>query len=592
MLSPGPLDELLRLELNSKEFLYTRLESLKILAGTWNVGEGKASVDSLIYWVGSAASDVDLIVVGLQELEMGAGALAMSAAKETVGMEGSSVGQWWIDMIGSVLEEGFTFERVGSRQLAGLLICVWARNTLKDHVGDIDVAAVPCGFGRAIGNKGAVGLRMRLYDRTFCFVNCHFAAHAEAVNRRNDDFDHVYRTMTFSRPSHLVNTTSSGISSAVQMLRVSNAVGGRPDEALPELSDADMVVFLGDFNYRIDGISYDEARDFISQQSFDWLKDKDQLRAEMRAGKVFQGMREAVIRFPPTYKFERNQPGLAGYDAGEKKRVPAWCDRVLFRDSRSSTKSECGLDCPVVGSISQYESCMDVTESDHKPVRCLFNVEIARVDESVRRQEFKEIMDSNESTRHLLNTLSVVPDTIVSTNTIILQNSNPLILRITNKSRRDRALFTIICEGETTMKEDEVSSDHCPRGSFGLPRWLQVTPAIGAIEPDHTAEISIHHVEFYTIEEHFDGVLRNTWCEDAGDKEAMLLVKIHGSCTTQANSHRVRVGHCPSPKTKPIGIDKTNGPPKVARSLLSRSDIQQLNTSFDGFSQLQNLHSP
>lgn len=83
-------------------------------------------------------------------------------------------------------------------------------------------------------------------------------------------------------------------------------------EATPELSEADMVVFLGDLNYRLDGISYDEARDFISQRSFDWLRERDQLHTEMEVGNVFQGMREAVIRFPPTYKFERHQNGLAG----------------------------------------------------------------------------------------------------------------------------------------------------------------------------------------------------------------------------------------------------------------------------------------
>lgn len=83
-------------------------------------------------------------------------------------------------------------------------------------------------------------------------------------------------------------------------------------EGTPELSEADMVVFLGDFNYRLDGISYDEARDFVSQRCFDWLKERDQLRVEMEAGNVFQGMREAVVRFPPTYKFERHQAGLAG----------------------------------------------------------------------------------------------------------------------------------------------------------------------------------------------------------------------------------------------------------------------------------------
>lgn len=42
-----------------------------------------------------------------------------------VGLEGSPLGQWWLDMIGKTLDEGSSFVRVGSRQLAGLLICVW-----------------------------------------------------------------------------------------------------------------------------------------------------------------------------------------------------------------------------------------------------------------------------------------------------------------------------------------------------------------------------------------------------------------------------------------------------------------------------------
>jgi hypothetical protein len=33
----------------------------------------------------------------------------------------------------------------------------------------------------------------------------------------------------------------------------------------------------------------------------------------MDAGNAFQGMREAIITFPPTYKFERHQAGLAGW---------------------------------------------------------------------------------------------------------------------------------------------------------------------------------------------------------------------------------------------------------------------------------------
>ncbi|KAJ6768252.1 INOSITOL 5-PHOSPHATASE [Salix koriyanagi] len=505
VMSPGPLDGILCSELAGKEFLYTRIENLKISAGTWNVAQGRASRDSLVSWLGSAAGDVGIVVVGLQEVEMGAGVLAMSAAKETVGLEGSSAGQWWLDMIGTTLDEGSTFERVGSRQLAGLLIAMWVRNNLKAHVGDVDAAAVPCGFGRAIGNKGAVGLRIRVYDRVICFINCHFAAHLEAVNRRNADFDHVYRTMTFGRPSNFFNSAAAGTSSAVQILRGANVMGGHSPEGIPELSEADM-------------------------RCFDWLREKDQLRTEMEVGNVFQGMREAVIRFPPTYKFEKHQPGLAGYDSGEKRRIPAWCDRVLYRDSRSAHVSECCLDCPVVSLIS--------------------HVDIAKVDESVRRQEFGHIMKSNEEIRYIIDELCKIPETIVSTNNIILQNQDTRILRITNKCGENDALFEIICEGQSIIDENGQASDHHSRGSYGFPQWLEVTPAAGIIKPDHIAEVSIHLEDFPTLEVFADGVPQNPLCEDTGDKEAILVVKVRGTFNTnETKNHRIRVRHCCSSQT-------------------------------------------
>uniref|UniRef100_A0A2P2KMN5 Inositol polyphosphate-related phosphatase domain-containing protein n=2 Tax=Rhizophora mucronata TaxID=61149 RepID=A0A2P2KMN5_RHIMU len=592
VMSPGHFDSILHSELAGKEFLYTRIENLKILTGTWNVAEGKASCDSLTSWLGSAAGDAGIVVVGLQEVEMGAGVLAMSAAKETVGLEGSSVGQWWLDMIGRTLEEGPTFGRVGSRQLAGLLIAVWVRNNLKAQVGDVDTAAVPCGFGRAIGNKGAVGLRIRVYDRIMCFVNCHFAAHLEAVNRRNADFDHVYRTMTFGRPSSILNAAAAGASSAVQILRATNVAGANSAEGLPELSEADMVIFLGDFNYRLDGISYDEARDFISQRSFDWLRERDQLWTEMEAGNVFQGIREAVIRFPPTYKFEKNQPGLSGYDSGEKKRIPAWCDRILYRDGRSTQASECGLDCPVVCSISEYDACMEVTDSDHKPVRCIFSVDIARVDESVRRQEFGDIVKSNDEIKCLLEELCKIPETIVSTNNIILQNQDTTILRITNKCEESNALFEIICEGQSTINDDGQALNHHSRGAFGFPRWLEVTPAAGIIKPDHTAEISVHLEDFPTMEEFVDGAPQNSWCEDTRDKEIILVVKVRGTYnTTATKDHRIRVRHCCSTQTA-RNDPKANLSMQGQRNLLHRSDYQQLSSSYDVFDHLRNLHSP
>ncbi|KAL1561427.1 phosphoinositide 5-phosphatase [Salvia divinorum] len=539
--SPSPVDDILRAQLSDREIMYTRLENLRILVGSWNVGQGRASHEALMSWLGSSVEDVGIVVVGLQEVEMGAGFLAMSAAKETVGLEGSSIGQWWQDHIGKALDEEHTFERVGSRQLAGLMIGIWVRKTLRSHAGDLDVSAVACGLGRAIGNKGGVGLRLRVYDRIMCFVNCHLAAHLDAVNKRNSDFDHIFRNMTFTRSSNLLNNSEADVSPAAQMPRTTNDKS--PDDGKPELAEADMVIFFGDFNYRLFGISYDEARDFVSQRSFDWLRENDQLRAEMKAGRVFQGMREALVRFPPTYKFERGKPGLGGYDSGEKKRIPAWCDRVLYRDNRSNPAHECSLECPVAASIFQYEARMDVTESDHKPVRCKLNVDIARVDRSVRRQEFGKILESNESIRPYLDALRFVPETSLNTSKILLNNQDTISFIITNQNKEHSAFYQILCLGQTTISESEVTSDYRPRGSLGFPRWLEVNPAAGMIGPGHAAEVTVHHEEFHTSEEFVDGIPQSRWSEDTRDKEVILLVNTRGSCTAQPRTHRVHVRH-------------------------------------------------
>ncbi|KAI0510480.1 hypothetical protein KFK09_011082 [Dendrobium nobile] len=575
--SPGPIDDILRTELSSKELAYTKVEKIKILVGTWNVGQERASHDSLISWLASVAKEVGLVVVGLQEVEMGAGFLAMAAAKETVGLEGSANGQWWLDAIGRTLDEGASFERVGSRQLAGLLIGAWARKNLRPNVGDVDAAAVACGFGRAIGNKGAVGLRMRVFDRVFCFVNSHFAAHLEAVSKRNADFDHVYRTLSFTRPSVGPNSGSAGATS-VQVHRGGNSTASISDEK-PELSDADMIVFMGDFNYRLFGLSYDEARDMVSQRCFDWLRDKDQLRAEMKAGKVFQGMREGQIKFPPTYKFERHQPGLSAYDSSEKKRIPAWCDRILYRDNRSISVAECSLECPVVSSISLYEACMDVTDSDHKPVRCIFSSEIAHVDKTARRQKFGEILASHKKIKTLFKEYSIIPETVVSTSSIILQNQNTSVLRITNKSDKRKAGFEIVCRGQSTIRDEGSQYKLCTKGSFGFPSWLQVQPATGIINAGQTVEVTIHYEDFCTQEEFVDGIPQNWWCEDTRDKEVLLLVKVTGSYSTERRFHHVLVRRCNQSKTS--FNDSQGSSRRFEENHQQKPDAKTLNNSSD-----------
>eukprot|EP01018_Ginkgo_biloba_P026068 Gb_09329 [translate_table: standard] len=500
-----------------------------------------------------------------------------------------------------------SFERAGSRQLAGLLVAVWVRKDLQPYVGEVDVGAVACGFIRTLGNKGAVALKMRVFRRTLCVVNCHFAAHVDAVARRNADFEHVYQNMTFGRSASGVGAVAAGVSSAVQRLKAVNVRRGSeleaeqiesdlafsqdiviaPDEVMPELAEADMLIWVGDFNYRLDDISYEKAQAYISHKCFDTLLGKDQLREEMKAGRVFQGMREGQIKFPPTYKFDRGQVGLQGYDSSDKKRVPAWCDRILFRDSRNDTSAECKLTCPIVASVAWYDACMDVIDSDHKPVRCMFEVDVSCIDEGTQRSVYRDLLHSNKQIKALLDESNIIPDTVVSTNNIVLQDYESSVLRITNECGQNNAIFEILCEGEAFVSSGQnydISMRSCSaKGCFGFPRWLQITPASGVIGPSQTLEICVNHEDFRIEEEYVDGTPQNWWCEDERDKVVVLLVNVRGSGSCECKQHRICVCHCTSARVdSPFKDDNV----KIPTNILQRSDFHPSELSCNPVSDL------
>lgn len=117
---------------------------------------------------------------------------------------------------------------------------------------------------------------------------------------------------------------------------------------------------------------------------------------------------------------------------------------------------------------------MDVIDSDHKPVRCKFQIEIARVDELIKRQEYGDIIETNEEVQSLLDDSRVVPETTVSADSIVLQSQETTGLKITNKSTTDIAAFKIICEGQSSVNWDGDLSKLSAKIAFGFPISLEV----------------------------------------------------------------------------------------------------------------------
>ena len=76
---------------------------------------------------------------------------------------------------------------------------------------------------------------------------------------------------------------------------------------------------------------------------------QDELHQEMGGGRVFRFLHEAPVGFAPTYKFDKGDAAPLAYDSSEKQRVPAWCDRILFRGSELTRSSAQVIDAGFLG---------------------------------------------------------------------------------------------------------------------------------------------------------------------------------------------------------------------------------------------------
>ena len=228
--------------------------------------------------------------------------------------------------------------------------------------------------------QGALILRFVLDDSSMCFVNCHLAAGQSQTAHRNNDIAAILEAeslpMEPSLPTRANHFVSGGDGSMIM--------------------DHEICLLNGDLNYRIDSIPRHVIIDAIRQNNLTKLLDRDQLLASRRKNPGFRlrSFNESPITFAPTYKYD---VGTDDYDSSDKKRSPAWCDRVLYR----------GL-----GRVKQLEYRRhEVRASDHRPVSASFKLRIKTVREPERAVAWESCQQEfQKEKRRLASEARYVPD--------------------------------------------------------------------------------------------------------------------------------------------------------------------------------------
>lgn len=214
-------------------------------------------------------------------------------------------------------------------------------------------------------------VRVILDDSSLCFVNCHLAAGQNQTVNRNNDVASILET----RPLPSVRLAS-------QQAEIFNAGG---DGSM--ILDSESCILHGDLNYRIDAMSRDAVVSVVNEGNLAKLLERDQLRLVRRKNPGFRlrSFQEGQISFDPTYKYD---VGTDTYDTSEKRRAPAWCDRILYR-----------------GKVEQVEYRRhEVRISDHRPVSGRFELQVKTVEPDKRLHCF------NASKRRFLQEKKRVSD--------------------------------------------------------------------------------------------------------------------------------------------------------------------------------------
>ncbi|KAG5438797.1 hypothetical protein PCANB_002517 [Pneumocystis canis] len=375
------MEDWLENEMCKRDEEFCTFRDINITVCTWNAGASRpndlnSSTDDFSFFekVLESPSPPEIIIFGFQELvdlenkRLTARHLMKFNKKkdskqlqEHMSCQYSAWKERLTNEIITYVHSEFQYSLLHSENLVGLFTCIFTKTSIKPHIKKISSVHVKTGLGGLHGNKGALVIRFILDDTSLCFINCHLAAGQSQVVHRNNHLATILESSDFL--PELDNSRRADL-----------FVGGGDGSMI---LDHEICILNGDLNYRID-MRRDAVLNLIRSNDFQSLLEKDQLILQKKKNPGFRLrlFNEAPITFLPTYKYDI---GTDNYDTSEKKRSPAWCDRIFYRGRRMQCTS--------------YRR-LNVRISDHRPVVATFSTKTKTID-PVRKKAIWKIVASN-----------------------------------------------------------------------------------------------------------------------------------------------------------------------------------------------------